>query len=341
SRLSLAGSDTASMASAQRPWSPRVPPTRRTLIAVVAVGAAAWCSTAISFVGSRGGSSQPRVLRQAGYTFGINKAEDHNGLLTAQKDNAYRISTEGSFMYGHWNTVLGDQEIPQSGRSYWEVKFVKKPSNAFEFIGVAEPSSDVTMPLHKNRKGKGWFWGSDWKESFIYTFLDLKPGMNDRKMAEHQRIADVAVNLKLFEKKRLDEQWYRNIKDLWTGPSTHIGMFADQWPTFEKGTVVGIDVDMDDGSLAFWGNGKYLGIVKDNEGKPINLKGKKVVSVHNWSTVKSLGTLGNTRRTRLWRSALVWMLLQGRGNDGLPSVAPESSEQAGLPRLISGSREAG
>ncbi|CAK8992772.1 unnamed protein product [Durusdinium trenchii] len=265
------------MASAQRPWSPRVPPTRRTLIAVVAVGAAAWCSTAISFVGSRGGSSQPRVLRQAGYTFGINKAEDHNGLLTAQKDNAYRISTEGSFMYGHWNTVLGDQEIPQSGRSYWEVKFVKKPSNAFEFIGVAEPSSDVTMPLHKNRKGKGWFWGSDWKESFIYTFLDLKPGMNDRKMAEHQRIADVAVNLKLFEKKRLDEQWYRNIKDLWTGPSTHIGMFADQWPTFEKGTVVGIDVDMDDGSLAFWGNGKYLGIVKDNEGKPINLKGKKVV----------------------------------------------------------------
>jgi len=41
--------------------------------------------------------------------------------------------------------------------------------------------------------------------------------------------------------------------------------------------VIGIDVDMNDGSLAFWGNGKFLGVVKDNEGKPVNLKGKKVV----------------------------------------------------------------
>ena len=58
------------------------------------------------------------------------------------QDNAFRISTDGSFLKGHWNTaglqgatletatescalgllaqVLGDQEIPQSGRSYWE-----------------------------------------------------------------------------------------------------------------------------------------------------------------------------------------------------------------------------
>jgi len=267
------------MVALTRPWSPRASVAyrqRSALLAVAAFGAAAWCST-VSFVGSKGTTSSPRVLRQAGYTFGINKVDEHNGLLTAEKDKAYRISTDGSYHKGHWNTVLGDQEIPQSGRSYWEVKFVKKPTDAFEFIGVAEPSADVTMPLHKNRKGKGWFWGGDANEAFVYTFMELKPGMNDRKMAEHQRIADVAVDLKLFEKKRLDEQWYRNIKDLWTGPGTHIGQLADQWPGFEKGTVVGIDVDMNDGSLAFWGNGKFLGVVKDNEGKPVNLKGKKVV----------------------------------------------------------------
>ncbi|CAL1136031.1 unnamed protein product, partial [Cladocopium goreaui] len=135
------------------------------------------CST-VSFVGSKG------------YTFGINKVDEHNGLLTAEKDKAYRISTDGSYHKGHWNTVLGDQEIPQSGRSYWEVKFVKKPTDAFEFIGVAEPSADVpvaqTMPLHKNRKGKGWFWGGDANEAFVYTFMELKPGMNDRKMAGRQ-----------------------------------------------------------------------------------------------------------------------------------------------------------
>jgi len=265
-----------------RPWSPHTGASRRSLLAVAAISAAAWCSS-VSFVGSRGRpeTTSPRVQRQAGgYTFGINKADDHKGLLTAEKDNAYRISTDGSFdrgHFGHYNTVLGDQEIPQSGRSYWEVKIVKKPSDAFEFIGVAEPSTDVTVPLHKNRKGKGWFWGGDHEESFVYTFMEMKPGMNDRKMAEHQRIADVAVRLKLFEKKRLDEQWYRDIKDLWTGPGTHVGQLADTWPSFEKGTVIGIDVDMNDGSLAFWGNGKFLGVVKDNEGKPVNLKGKKVV----------------------------------------------------------------
>eukprot|EP00434_Breviolum_minutum_P012002 symbB.v1.2.010584.t2/scaffold686.1/size316167/3 len=185
--------------ASNRPWSPHTGASRRWLLAVAAISAAAWCSS-VSFVGSRGRpetTSSPRVQRQAGgYTFGINKADDHKGLLTAEKDNAYRISTDGSFdrgHFGHYNTVLGDQEIPQSGRSYWEVKIVKKPSDAFEFIGVAEPSTDVTVPLHKNRKGKGWFWGGDHEESFVYTFMEMKPGMNDRKMAEHQRIADVAT----------------------------------------------------------------------------------------------------------------------------------------------------
>eukprot|EP00439_Symbiodinium_sp_Y106_P017087 s679_g2.t1 len=74
-----------------------------------------------------------------------------------------------------------------------------------------------------------------------------------------------------------EEQIFRPIEKLWTGPGTHIGMLSDYHPPFERGTVVGIDVDMDDGSLAFWANGEFLGIVKDNEDKPVNLKGKKIV----------------------------------------------------------------
>jgi len=251
-------------------------------LAVLAVcGAAAWYGTARSFLAASGRglgrSDRSVVARKAGYTFGLSSSEDHKGLLTAQKDNAYRVSTEGSFLSGHYNTVLGDQEIPQSGRSYWEVKIVTKPSDAWEFIGVAEPTADVTMPLHKNKKGKGWFWGGDWSESFIYTFMEMKPGMNDKKMAHHKLISDTAISYGLFERKKLEEQIFRPIEKLWTGPGTHIGMLSDYHPPFERGTVVGIDVDMDDGSLAFWANGEFLGIVKDNEDKPVNLKGKKIV----------------------------------------------------------------
>eukprot|EP00439_Symbiodinium_sp_Y106_P052724 s5370_g7.t1 len=170
----------------------------RVILAVLAVcGAAAWYGTARSFLAASGPglgrSDRSVVARKAGYTFGLSSSEDHKGLLTAQKDNAYRVSTEGSFLSGHYNTVLGDQEIPQSGRSYWEVKIVTKPSDAWEFIGVAEPTADVTMPLHKNKKGKGWFWGGDWSESFIYTFMEMKPGMNDKKMAHHKLISDTAA----------------------------------------------------------------------------------------------------------------------------------------------------
>ena len=100
-------------------------------------------------------------LEAGGYTFGINKADDHSGLLTAQKAvslQPFRWAPGECLSHFHgwqlqsrplehgsasssWSAwvgwqVLGDQEIPQSGRSYWEVKFVKKPANAFEFIGL-------------------------------------------------------------------------------------------------------------------------------------------------------------------------------------------------------------
>eukprot|EP00434_Breviolum_minutum_P012003 symbB.v1.2.010584.t3/scaffold686.1/size316167/3 len=119
-------------------------------------------------------------------------------------------------------------------------------------------------------------WGGEWEEGWrtphCANMRELRPFID-----AHVWATETSVKLKLFEKKRLDEQWYRDIKDLWTGPGTHVGQLADTWPSFEKGTVIGIDVDMNDGSLAFWGNGKFLGVVKDNEGKPVNLKGKKVV----------------------------------------------------------------
>ena len=35
------------------------------------------------------------------------------------------------------------------------------------FLAASKNLGLRTMPLHKNRKGKGWFWGGDWKEAFV------------------------------------------------------------------------------------------------------------------------------------------------------------------------------
>merc|ERR1719162_1269091 len=81
-----------------------------------------------------------------------------------------------------------------------------------------------------------------------------------------------------MDQKAADEQisWY---KPLWSGPGVHTGqnVRGRGFPPFEKGTTVGIDVDMGDGTLAFWADGNFLGVVRDLEGKPIDLKGKKLV----------------------------------------------------------------
>ena len=86
-----------------------------------------------------------------------------------------------------------------------QVKIVTKPSDAWEFIGatgcllacpsfraaarrrrtnsrcvvtlcgqISQPAvakRQRTMPLHKNKKGKGWFWGGDWSESFVSSCM--------------------------------------------------------------------------------------------------------------------------------------------------------------------------
>jgi len=258
-------------------------------------GVAAWCSrgdaTSSSFVSGsretcalrggsgRRGSTTVAAPRQANFDFKLDEAEGHNGLLLAERDDAQRVSTEGSFLPGHWNTVLGNQEIPNAGRHYWEVKIVKKPSHgAFEYIGVADPATDVTVPLVKNRKSKGWFWGANGQDSFVYTHLPANPSWNDKRWAQVQEWAKTWVDKKWIDEKGANEQtaWY---KPLWSGPGTHTGQNVREsgFPPFEKGTTVGVDVDMDDGSLAFWADGNFLGVVRDREGKQLNLKGQKLV----------------------------------------------------------------
>lgn len=293
--LAVASSGAARPVSASSSSQRRTGRAAAFVVLTVAAGVATWCSggaaTNNSFVsGSRSacalrggsgrrGSTSVAAPRKAGYNFNLGEAEGHNGLLLASRDDAQRVSTEGSFLPGHWNTVLGDQEIPKSGRHYWEVKIVKKPAfSAWEYIGVADPATDVTVPLVKNKKAKGWFWGSNSEDSFVYTHLEGKPGWNDKKWADVQAWAKSWVDKKWINEKDANEQiaWY---KPLWSGPGVHTGqnVLSRGFPAWEKGTTVGVDVDMDDGSLAFWADGKFLGVVKDLEGKPVDLKGKKLV----------------------------------------------------------------
>eukprot|EP00930_Biecheleria_cincta_P052177 TRINITY_DN37426_c0_g1_i1.p1 TRINITY_DN37426_c0_g1~~TRINITY_DN37426_c0_g1_i1.p1 ORF type:complete len:330 (+),score=52.47 TRINITY_DN37426_c0_g1_i1:136-1125(+) len=288
--------DAGSSIAARRPNSNRA---AAFVVLAVTAGVAALCSRggAISngFVsGSRSACREPCALRggsgrresasvasprQANYGFKLGEAEGHNGLLLAERDGAQRVSTEGSFLPGHWNTVLGDKEIPASGRHYWEVKLVRKPShNAWEYIGVAEPDTDVTVPLIKNKKAKGWFWGANGQDSFVYTHTKPTPAWHAKDVAGVQEWAQSWVDRKWITEKSAFDQiaW---IKDLGTGPGVHLGQDVKTrgFPPFDKGTTVGVDVDMDDGSLAFWADGNFLGVVRDLEGKPIDLKGKKLV----------------------------------------------------------------
>lgn len=216
------------------------------------------------------------VARRAGYSFDFKAKEEHKGLVLTEQEEGMRLSTDGSFLPGHWNTVLGDKELPASGRSYWEVKFIRKPSDAWEYIGVAEPSADVNVPLTVNRKGAGWFWGGNWKDSFVYTHLAMRKEWNEKKIKQALAFAKSAVDDAKQDAKEAEAQAMAQVKNHFTGPGTHVGQLKD-WPTFEKGRVVGVDVDMNDGSVAFWADGKFLGLLRDTEGKPINLKGKKVV----------------------------------------------------------------
>eukprot|EP00933_Yihiella_yeosuensis_P020662 TRINITY_DN16517_c0_g1_i1.p1 TRINITY_DN16517_c0_g1~~TRINITY_DN16517_c0_g1_i1.p1 ORF type:complete len:333 (-),score=53.54 TRINITY_DN16517_c0_g1_i1:187-1185(-) len=267
--------------------------TNKSLVSALAVvSATVWyCWTSFegtSFVSgsvSRVPSRTAEVARRAGgYEFNLKEDKDHDGLQTQEKENGVRIMTDGKdhFMDGRWNTVLGDKPVPASGRSYWEVKFVRKPSNAWEYIGIAEENADVTVPLTRNVKGKGWFWGGNWFDSFVYTHLEMRKEWNTKKVAQAEAFAKRMVKtikeLAKEEKSAVEQarKWHSMETHL-TGPGTHVGQSKiGIYPTFEKGLVVGIDVDMDDGSVALWANGEYLGLMKDTEGKKLNLKGKKV-----------------------------------------------------------------
>eukprot|EP00440_Ansanella_granifera_P032297 gb/GFBE01035050.1/.p1 GENE.gb/GFBE01035050.1/~~gb/GFBE01035050.1/.p1 ORF type:complete len:315 (+),score=77.33 gb/GFBE01035050.1/:1-945(+) len=263
------------------------------LAALAVAGTVAWCcSSSGGFVASSSrvlGRCGTSVARQAGYSFGVQRKEDHWGLLLAEKETGLRVSSipEGEFEGKHkslrdghlgtYNTVVGDKELPQTGRSYWEVKIVKKPTDAWEYIGVAEPSVHPRVPLNKQKEAKGWFWGGNWEDAFVYIFLENKPGWNDRKLAWADNLGKMCVEKGMLSQKVVDRgDLKQTIKDLWTGPGTHVGQIMRGWPKFEAGTVVGVDVDMDDGSLAFWANGEFLGIVRDTEGNQVNLKGKKL-----------------------------------------------------------------
>lgn len=246
-------------------------------------GTAAWrCFSVISgtsFVAGTGRVSDRHgavARRAAAFAFELKEDTAHKGLHVKKEENGLQVFTEGSFNTGHWNTVLGNKELPASGRSYWEVKFLKKPTDAWEFIGVAEPTADVNVPLTRNRKGAGWFWGANWEDSFVYTYLPMRKEWNEQKIAAAMVYAQFAVDDAGQDKKEADRQALEQTKTHWTGPGIHVGQYTE-FPKFRKGLVVGIDVDMDDGSLAFWADGKFLGIVRDTEGKPVNLKGRKVV----------------------------------------------------------------
>lgn len=219
--------------------------------------------------------------RAAGFEFGLAQAEAHKDLHVATEDGNQRVSTKTADLTGHWNTVLGDKELPQSGRSYWEVKIVRKPTEAWEYIGVAEPSADLTVPLTRNKNGMGWFWGSTWKESYLYSYLEMRKEWSASQVKNALEVlervpASFGVG-KEMKKEDAVKQITAQVENHWTGKGTHVGNYMMGFPAFQNGMVVGVDVDMNDGSLAFWADGKYLGVMRDYQGKPVSLKGKKVV----------------------------------------------------------------
>jgi len=217
--------------------------------------------------------SSPKQARRA-FAFDLVESDEHVGLKTnKEEDGAVTVMTEGNFKSGNWNTVLGDQELPASGRAYWEVKFVDKPSDAWEYIGVAEAGSDVTQPLTKNSKGKGYFYGGCRGDSMVYQYLETQSSWKDKAVAQAK-----ARYLELGgQEKQVDAGAPLLHKGMWTAPGTHVGTAPSCRMFFKPGTVVGVDADMDKGTLGFWADGKYVGLVRDLTGRPVNIKGKKLV----------------------------------------------------------------
>jgi len=270
-------------------------------------------------------SAARSVARQA-YSFGLVENEEHQGLViedaegggklaytdvTMVLDEAGRDSLKGSrnatYLTGWWNTVVGDAELPASGRSYWEVKFTEKPQKfAYEYIGVAEANADPTLPLTRNQNGKGYFLGANFQESMAYRYLEIPSDAwqkdalelnKDRfnmKMLQgaHQvfvrpkfaefapnKLADCGVN-EAFEKD-METVWADSAKEMWgtkaKNKGTHVGCEPNKYPPIKAGTTVGVDVDMDADTLSFWFDGVKYGPHLDYTNKPVSVKGKKLV----------------------------------------------------------------
>mmetsp|Transcript_4151 Transcript_4151/g.9710 ORF Transcript_4151/g.9710 Transcript_4151/m.9710 type:complete len:311 (-) Transcript_4151:151-1083(-) len=255
---------------------------------LLALGIGAAFSQTFAFVGGRGlalnraAEASPRLrastaARRAGFDFGIKEAEEHTGLVVEDKDEGKSVSTHGSLMTGQWNTVLGDTELPKSGRSYWEVKIVNKPTDAWEYIGVAEPDADVSLPLPRSKKGGGWSWGGTLTESMVYMQVPWpKDFAKTNNAAAAARMREYSAKNQYGEKQIEAELTLRE-KALGSTDKANVGLDPDRFPPFRSGMVIGVDVDMDQGSLSFWANGDFLGPVRDATGKPLDLKGKKIV----------------------------------------------------------------
>jgi len=137
----------------------------------------------------------------------------------------------------------------------------------------------VTEPLAKNRKGQGWFMGATWKNSNLYTYMPMEKEYTEAYQKQSQNIIKTvgAAAVNGFSEKEVVAQVTAARAKMWTGvPGTHVGVGPNILPPFKNGMVIGVDVDMDKGTLAFWADGKYMGIVREMKGA-VNLKGKKLV----------------------------------------------------------------
>lgn len=135
------------------------------------------------------------------------------------QSNPYAMITNHGTTYtignvGVDNTVFGDQAVPQTGRTYWEVTIVKKGQST-DCIGLALQSLDPRKILDSDG---GWSW---------------------RTNADHESIFSI------------------NSEDI---------IAEDRLPTFASGMCIGVDVDMNRGSLSFWVNSEFIAVVATNLG---------------------------------------------------------------------------
>jgi hypothetical protein len=221
------------------------------------------------------------VARRA-FSFDLVEKEEHEGLTFEEdEETGYkRVFTKGKFNCGNWNTVMGDTELPKSGKAYWEVKVVKKMGDNFEYIGVSEANVEPSRKLAQNRNGQLFCWGGNHEDTFTYAWLKSDPKWHqiykDEWMADAQRVNEEGGDQKEWDQR--NKLYEDRIKGVWQpkkGGCT-IGMHMDQWPKIRQGTVIGVEADMDKGTIGYWADGDYLGIVKDTYGKPADLKGKKL-----------------------------------------------------------------